>query len=226
MDGGAERADHPRDDRDVRRRSLHVRLELSGGRGEGELGLDLSLLQADHRRSTQTPTVASCSPTTPSHSIGSTWARSRRREELTWICICAARRRWSPVPRRASATPRPRRLAEEGVNVILVSRTQADLDAAREKIAARLQCACRGARVRYFRQPQRRSAGGATSGHRYPGEQCGGDSGRQPAGDHRGSLARRVGPEGVWLHQYVPPVLCLDAAARARRDRQRARHGG
>ena len=53
------------------------------------------------------------------------------------------------------------------------------------------------------------------SRHRHPGQQCRRHSRRRPARDRRGALARGLGPEGLRLHQHVPPLLCRDEARAA-----------
>ena len=116
-------------------------------------------------------------------------------------------------------------LAAEGVNVILVSRTLADLKAARQKIIDRWNV---DAQVHDYdlSDSERGRAGGGASRHRHPGQQRRRDPRRGPPAGHRGPLARGLGPEGVRLHQHVPSLLCRDEVPRAWRHHQHPRHGG
>ena len=116
-------------------------------------------------------------------------------------------------------------LAAEGVNVILVSRTQADLDAARQKIMAA------GMSTFRFMPTICRTRANVD---KLVAEHAGIDilvnnAGAIPAGDLQQITEDRwragLGPESVRLHQHVPPLLCRNEIARPRRDHQRARRG-
>ena len=99
-------------------------------------------------------------------------------------------------------------LAAEGVNVILVSRTQSDLDAAREKIAARHNVSVQ---VHAYDLSDSRNVDRLVADaprHRHPGQQRRRHPGRRPLANHRGPLAPGLGPEGLRLHQHVPRLLC------------------
>ena len=82
-------------------------------------------------------------------------------------------------------------LAEEGCDVVLVSRTAADLEAARAKIAAKHNVAVRCLRARPLRQPERRQARRRMRRHRHPRQQCR----RDPRRQHRRRSTRRAGAQ-------------------------------
>ena len=111
-------------------------------------------------------------------------------------------------------------LAEEGCDVVLVSRTAADLEAARAAIAAKHNVAVRVFRARPLRQPQCRQARCRMPRHRDPGQQCRRHSRRQYRHGRRGALARSLGPQSLWLRQHDPALLCADARAQEGRHRQ------
>ena len=80
-------------------------------------------------------------------------------------------------------------LAEEGCDVVLVSRTAADLEAVRAKIIGQHNVAVRFYPLDLVRQPQCRQARRGMRRHRNPRQQCRRDPGRQYRRDRRGALA-------------------------------------
>ena len=104
-------------------------------------------------------------------------------------------------------------LAEEGCDVVLVSRTAADLEAARATIIAQHNVAVRCLSARPLGQQERRYPGGGMSGDRSPGQQRRCDPARHDRRNGRGALARRVGSEGVRLRQHDAALLRADGRA-------------
>jgi short-subunit dehydrogenase len=102
-------------------------------------------------------------------------------------------------------------LASEGCDVVLVSRTAADLEAVRDKIVGQHNVA-----VGFYPLDLSDSRNVDKLAAECPDiDLLINNAGAIPGGniDRRGALAHRLGSEGVWLHQHDAAVLCADARA-------------